>query len=263
MSVPSPSSPILAGPWTGQPRLRHKGTDRRVVERHPHLRIIVPARAPQVEVGGDGLARRILNVAVALAAIVLTFPLWVVIAILIKLTSRGPVFHVQTRIGVCARNTRPSRHDPRRKQDMGGRPFRIYKFRTMLVDAESETGAVWARPNDPRITKVGGVLRKFRLDELPQFINVLKGDMNVVGPRPERPAIFSNLRNAIPDYPLRQKTRPGITGLAQVRYSYDSSLEDVRRKVECDLEYIQVQSFWQDLKIMLATIPVILLRKGW
>ena len=110
---------------------------------------------------------------------------------------------------------------------------------------------------------MGRFLRKFRLDELPQLLNVLKGDMNVVGPRPERPSIFSELREAIPDYQLRQKARPGITGLAQVRLSYDTTIDGVQQKVQCDLQYIRQQSLWQDLKIMLATIPVILLRKGW
>ena len=251
--------------WTGPSRRREPRPERKTPagERPPYLRIVVPSPSPEIEEGADSRARRALNVAVALLGIVLTFPLWVVIAALIKLTSRGPVFHVQTRVGVCTRATGPSRHDPRRKRDLGGRPFRIYKFRTMYLDAEKETGAVWARPDDPRITPVGGFLRKFRLDELPQLVNVLKGDMNVVGPRPERPTIFSTLREAIPNYQLRQKTRPGITGLAQVRLNYDSTLDDVHRKVESDLEYIRQQSLWRDLKIMIATIPVILLRKGW
>ena len=231
--------------------------------RPPYLRIIVPTASPEAEGGRHPTARRILNLAVALVGITLTLPLWVVIAALIKLTSRGPIFHCQTRVGVDTRNTRASRHDPRRRMDFGGRPFRIYKFRTMRVAAEAHTGAVWATPDDPRVTVVGGFLRQFRLDELPQLINVLKGDMNVVGPRPERPTIFSELREAIPDYRLRQRARPGITGLAQVSLKYDSCIQDVARKVEYDLEYIRGQSLWRDFKIMIATIPVILLRKGW
>jgi lipopolysaccharide/colanic/teichoic acid biosynthesis glycosyltransferase len=121
---------------------------------------------------------------------------------------------------------------------------------------------VWATPNDPRVTGIGRFLRRYRLDELPQLVNVLKGEMSVVGPRPERPTIFAELRDSIPQYPLRQRARPGITGLAQVRQQYDSCLEDVQRKVEFDLTYIREQSLWQDLRIMLETIPVILLRKG-
>ena len=259
LPYPSTSTPILAEPRRVPTERRHDTGTRRRPEKSAHLRIIVPAETEQRQ---PVLARRILNVLVALVGIVLTFPLWVVIGALVKLTSRGPIFHIQTRVGVCTRSTRPSRHDPRRKTDIGGRPFKIYKFRTMQVDAELHTGAVWARPDDPRTTRIGRFLRKFRLDELPQLINVLKGDMNVVGPRPERPAIFSELREAIPNYQLRQKTRPGITGLAQVRLNYDSNLDDVQRKVECDLEYIQHQSFWRDLRIMLQTVPVVLLRKG-
>lgn len=262
MSLPYPSTPILAEPWQARIERRQDTGTRRASERPPYLRVIVPSAAPEIESGRHAIARRALNVLVALVGIVITFPLWIVIGALVKLTSRGPIFHVQTRVGVCTRNTRPSRHDPRRKNDIGGRPFKIYKFRTMQVDAERHTGAVWAQRDDPRITAVGRFLRKFRLDELPQLINVLKGDMNVVGPRPERPTIFSELREAIPNYQLRQKTRPGITGLAQVRLNYDSCLDDVQRKVECDLEYINGQSFWRDLRIMLQTVPVVLLRKG-
>ena len=244
----------------------HLQTDQRPnvkdgVPRPAYMRVITPT--PSQDPGKHWWARRTLNLLVALIGIVATFPIWIVIAVLIKLTSRGPVFHVQTRVGQCKRQTRPTRHDPRRRQDIGGKPFRIYKFRTMYLDAEARTGAVWAVRDDPRLTRIGKVLRQFRLDELPQLLNVLKGDMNVVGPRPERPTIFSELRGVIPDYPLRQKALPGITGLAQVRLQYDSSVEDVARKVQCDLEYIRGQSFWRDLRIMLQTIPVILLRKGW
>jgi lipopolysaccharide/colanic/teichoic acid biosynthesis glycosyltransferase len=225
------------------------------------LRVVTPSSEPAP--GNHAMARRFLNLVVALVGIVVTLPIWIVTAMLIKLTSRGPIFHVQTRVGQCKRQTSATRHDPRRTNDLGGRPFRIYKFRTMYLDAEARTGPVWAVKNDPRLTSVGKVLRQFRIDELPQLLNVVKGEMAVVGPRPERPAIFSELRGIISDYPLRQKTLPGITGLAQVRLPYDSTVEDVARKVECDLEYIRGQSFWADLRIMLETIPVILLRKGW
>jgi lipopolysaccharide/colanic/teichoic acid biosynthesis glycosyltransferase len=145
---------------------------------------------------------------------------------------------------------------------MGGKPFTIYKFRTMFVDAEAESGPVWARKNDPRITPVGRFLRQYRLDELPQLINVIRGEMNVVGPRPERPAIFAELRQSISEYAMRQRAKPGITGLAQINQHYDECLDDVRRKVEYDLEYIQRQSLLEDFKIMLKTIPVVLLRRG-
>jgi lipopolysaccharide/colanic/teichoic acid biosynthesis glycosyltransferase len=138
----------------------------------------------------------------------------------------------------------------------------IYKFRTMRVGAETRHGAVWATKGDARVTSVGGLMRKLRLDELPQLFNVLIGDMNIVGPRPERPSIFSRLRVDIDDYPLRQRTRPGITGWAQINQSYDTSFDDVRRKVRYDLEYLQRQGVREDLKIMAKTVPVILFRKG-
>jgi len=218
------------------------------------------------EVGAAPLAeseaRRALNVLVALIGILLTFPLWILIAIAVKLTSRGPIFYDQTRIGLDQRGTGIQNNDPRRKQDLGGRPFRIYKFRTMAIDAEHGTGPVWAARNDARVTRLGRVLRQYRLDELPQLINVLKGDMNVVGPRPERPTIVANLRETIPNYQSRHRVRPGITGHAQVNLHYDACLDDVKRKIGYDLEYLNRQGFWADVKIMAQTIPVMLFRRG-
>ena len=185
-----------------------------------------------------------------------------VMAVLVKLTSRGPVFYPQERVGLDRRTPARTQHNHRRSQDLGGRPFTIYKFRTMRVDAEQHSGAVWAREHDPRVTPVGRVLRQYRLDELPQLLNVLRGEMNIVGPRPERPTIFAELREHIAEYPLRQRAKPGITGLAQINHHYDRSLDDVRTKVSYDLEYIRRQSLREDLRIMLKTIPVILLRRG-
>jgi lipopolysaccharide/colanic/teichoic acid biosynthesis glycosyltransferase len=130
----------------------------------------------------------------------------------------------------------------------------------MTADAESSTGAVWSGKNDPRVTRVGRLLRHCRLDELPQLINVLRGDMNVVGPRPERPSIFAELRTKIPDYPLRQRARPGITGYAQVNLEYDASIDDVTNKLKYDLEYLLQQGVAADLYIMAKTIPVMLFR---
>ncbi len=242
------------------------GTDERrtrsVSARAPYLRVITPAPTSAELAERHVVARRVLNVVASIVGILVTLPLWLVIAILVKFTSRGPVFHTQARVGIDTRNSSTGPEDPRRRHDLGGKPFTIYKFRTMNASAEQHTGPVWATRNDPRVTAVGRVLRQYRLDELPQLINVLKGEMNVVGPRPERPTIFAELRESIPDYRLRQRARPGITGLAQVRQQYDSCLEDVQRKVEFDLEYVRRQSVWQDLKIMVETIPVILLRKG-
>jgi lipopolysaccharide/colanic/teichoic acid biosynthesis glycosyltransferase len=149
----------------------------------------------------------------------------------------------------------------RRAVDVGGRAFTMYKFRTMTVNAELE-GAVWATKNDARITPIGGVLRGMRLDELPQLANVLKGDMNIVGPRPERPSIFMQLRKEIDRYQLRQRAKPGITGWAQINQNYDTSIDDVRRKVEYDLAYIERRSVVEDMRIMARTLPVMFFRKG-
>jgi lipopolysaccharide/colanic/teichoic acid biosynthesis glycosyltransferase len=207
--------------------------------------------------------RRLLNVVVAALSLFAALPVFIVIAILIKLTSRGPIFYTQTRIGINTRSAdAAARIGRRRSCDLGGRPFVIYKFRTMREHAERESGAVWASQDDPRVTFIGRVLRQTRLDEMPQLINVLRGDMNIVGPRPERPSIFARLADQLEDYPLRQRTRPGITGLAQISQQYDTSLDDVRRKLAYDLEYIREQSVWNDIGIMLKTVPVILFRKG-
>lgn len=215
----------------------------------------------QAAVGGSALIRG-LNVFVALIGLAITLPIWLVIAVLIKLTSRGPVFYTQTRVGLDSRNDGNRRPDSRRAHDIGGRPFTIYKFRTMTVGAERAGQAVWASANDQRVTPIGGFLRSCRLDELPQLLNVLRGEMNIVGPRPERPQLFAELRQQIPHYTLRQRVPPGITGHAQVHLQYDTSVEDVKKKVQHDLEYIARRSAWQDFKIMLKTIPVMLFRKG-
>lgn len=216
----------------------------------------------------DGRAIRALNLAVAAIALLLTLPVWLLIALAVKLTSRGPVFYTQVRVGrdVRFRDRRADRSRgagaTRRADDIGGRPFTIVKFRTMRIDAEASGNAVWAAANDYRLTPVGGFLRSCRLDELPQLLNVIRGDMNLVGPRPERPQLFNQLRDQIPNYQKRQRVPPGITGHAQVHLQYDTSVEDVKRKVEHDLEYIARRTVWEDLRIMLKTIPVMLFRKG-
>jgi lipopolysaccharide/colanic/teichoic acid biosynthesis glycosyltransferase len=212
-------------------------------------------------------ALRILNVVVAAVALVIVWPVLVVVGLLIKLTSPGPAFYSQTRVGVDRREGRDRRNegrrvDGRRTQDLGGQLFRIHKLRTMTVDAERDGRAVWAQPNDPRTTWIGRFLRKTRIDELPQLYNVLRGDMNIVGPRPERPSIFAELRQCVPCYQLRQKVRPGITGWAQVNQAYDTSLDDVRTKVQLDLEYVRMRSLLADIRIMTKTIPVMLFRLG-
>ena len=205
---------------------------------------------------------RVVNFVLAAVALFVALPLLLLIAIAIKLTSRGPVLYTQERVGLNRRTPGVTPGNHRRMRDIGGRPFTIYKFRTMRVDAEAHSGAVWATQNDPRVTPVGRFLRQYRLDEIPQLLNVMRGEMNIVGPRPERPTIFAELREHITEYPLRQRAKPGITGLAQIYHHYDRSMDDVRTKVRFDLEYIRRQSLREDLRIMLRTIPVILFRRG-
>jgi lipopolysaccharide/colanic/teichoic acid biosynthesis glycosyltransferase len=205
---------------------------------------------------------RALSFGIALTALVALSPVLVLVAVAIKLTSPGPVLYAQTRVGLNRRrrNGRAVRYD-RRSCDLGGRVFRIYKFRTMRVDAERR-GVQWATKNDPRVTPIGRFLRQCRLDEVPQLFNVLRGDMNIVGPRPERPSIVRRLAESIDEYPLRLWTKPGITGLAQINLTYDTCLDDVRAKVRFDMDYIRRQSVGEDLRIMLCTLPAMLYRRG-
>jgi lipopolysaccharide/colanic/teichoic acid biosynthesis glycosyltransferase len=210
------------------------------------------------------VASRALNFMVAAAALVVSTPLFVLVGALIKATSRGPIFYAQTRVGMDRRWRETLALHERRQEDLGGRVFTIYKFRTMRVDAEKKSGAVWAQQNDPRVTTLGKYLRMFRVDEVPQFWNVLRGEMNVVGPRPERPSIVARLRDDIPEYQFRHRVKPGLTGLAQINQKYDACLDDVRGKVNWDLQYLRTQGFWRDVRIMVQTVPSVLLRfRGW
>jgi lipopolysaccharide/colanic/teichoic acid biosynthesis glycosyltransferase len=226
----------------------------RVVERQAR-RDIQPRTRSEV-------LNRAVNLLLAAIALVVLAPVMLLVAAAVKLTSRGPVLYSQTRVGLDRRRGRVDALYERRKQDAGGRIFTIYKFRSMYMNAEQQSGAVWATRDDPRVTPVGQFVRRVRLDELPQLVNVIKGDMNIVGPRPERPSIFARLREDITEYPLRQLARPGITGWAQINHTYDCSVDDVRTKVRYDLEYLQRQSLAEDLKIMVRTVPVMLFRKG-
>ena len=245
---------------------------------------VAPAPPPPFTIAS--LARyerieRIINVVLAAVLLLAAAPVMLFIVIAIKLTSRGPVLYRQPRVGLNRRGVRlhsrrrgdvrwhlwarfVALHDDLRGQDLGGQIFMIYKFRSMCEAAESGTGAVWATRNDPRSTPIGCFLRKYRLDELPQLFNVLKGDMNIVGPRPERPSIFARLSEEIEDYQLRQRAKPGITGWAQIHLKYDSCVDDVRRKIRYDLEYLRQKSILRDLMIMAKTLPsVIFKRRGW
>jgi lipopolysaccharide/colanic/teichoic acid biosynthesis glycosyltransferase len=185
--------------------------------------------------GCYGTVKRAVDLTCAVVLLVLTAPLMLLSMLLIKLTSRGPVLYLQTRVG------------------RGGRPFTIYKLRSMVHRCESLTGACWAIPGDPRVTPVGKLLRRTHLDELPQLWNVLRGDMSLVGPRPERPEFVPRLEQAIPHYRERLLARPGVTGLAQVQLPPDTDLESVRIKLAYDLHYTAHLGFWLDLRITLAT----------
>ena len=207
---------------------------------------------------------RALNLALGTLALIFVSPVLFLMAVVVKMTSRGPILYAQTRVGLDRRWRSTLALRERRLEDLGGQVFTMYKFRTMRVDAERGSGAVWAQENDPRVTKLGKYMRILRLDELPQFWNVVLGDMNIVGPRPERPSIVSRLREDIPEYQFRHRVKPGITGLAQINQKYDACIDDVRSKVSWDLRYINEQGFWIDVKIMLRTVPSILLKyRGW
>jgi sugar transferase (PEP-CTERM system associated) len=188
--------------------------------------------------------KRLASIASSIIGLLLSLPLLPFVALAIKLTSPGPLIYKQKRVG------------------KDGTVFYCYKFRTMRADAEADTGATWATDDDPRITRVGRFLRAARLDEIPQLWNVLKGDMSLVGPRPERPEFVEGLAREIPLYHLRHAIRPGITGWAQVRYRYGSSVEDAKEKLRYDLFYIKNISPGLDLLIFLQTIKIILLGRG-
>lgn len=222
----------------------------------------VPPVLTQVHVRSASRLERGVDIVVAATGLVVLLPLSVVLALAVAMDSRGPVLYRQLRIGIDRRGLASLDEATlaRRTADLGGCPFTIYKFRTMRVDAEQETGPVWAAPDDERVTRVGRVLRQYRLDEIPQLINVLRGDMSIVGPRPERPLFVHQFRAEVEDYPLRNRVRPGITGWAQVNQEPDQTVDDVRGKLRYDLEYLEKRSLRFDLGIMLRTVPVMLQR---
>jgi sugar transferase (PEP-CTERM system associated) len=189
-------------------------------------------------------AKRMFDIVTSSILLVLTAPLLLITALAIKLDSPGPVFYRQERVG------------------LGGRSFWCIKLRSMRTDAEKDGVARWATKNDSRITRVGAFIRKTRIDELPQLISVLRGEMSMVGPRPERPSFVEELRQVIPYYDLRHSIKPGLTGWAQVRYSYGASLEDARRKHQFDLYYVKNNSIWLDIIVLIETVTVVLFREG-
>jgi sugar transferase (PEP-CTERM system associated) len=207
---------------------------------------------PSLLIYSGGLSQRrhaifyqtVTNVIVAAVGIVIAFPLMVVTALAVRFSSAGPVLYQQVRVG------------------MDGQPFTLYKFRSMCVNAEVGTGAVWASRDDPRVTAVGRIIRKIRFDELPQLFNVLKGEMAIVGPRPERPEFVKTLAEVIPYYQQRHSVRPGITGWAQINYKYGDTLEDTMVKLEYDLYYIKNMSPSLDCYIIFHTLKAMLLSRG-
>ena len=206
--------------------------------------------------------KRIFDVVVSVAALAIFGLCLPVLALIIKLDSPGPVFFCQERVGVNRRRQgRAGIGTERRRVLQPGRPFKVIKLRTMRTDAEA-AGPRWASVNDARITRVGGFLRKTRIDEIPQFLNVLRGEMSLIGPRPERLVFVRQLEKEIPSYRDRLLVLPGITGLAQVRNGYDDSLESVRRKIAYDREYITRAGLREDGRILLSTISVVLKGEG-
>jgi sugar transferase (PEP-CTERM system associated) len=190
------------------------------------------------------VAKRIMDIMLSIICLILFAPLFLLAAVAIKLNSRGPVFYSQERMG------------------LGERRFTVYKFRSMFTDAEAESGPVWAGTDDPRVTRVGKVLRKFRIDELPQLVNVLRGQMSMVGPRPERPFFIAKFKDTVPYYHLRFAVKPGITGWAQISCPYAATDADAVEKLEYELYYIKNVSPLLDFEILFMTLKVVLLGRG-
>ncbi|HHT9124502.1 MAG TPA: sugar transferase [Candidatus Brocadiia bacterium] len=182
------------------------------------------------------LIKRLFDIALSFIALIISTPLILTLSVLVKLTSPGPVFYMQTRIG------------------KEGKPFRIIKFRTMHVNAEDGIGPVWAKPEDPRVTKLGYYIRALHLDEIPQFINIIKGDMSFIGPRPERPFFVDSFKMQMQGYTNRLMVKPGLTGLAQVRLKYDETIDDVKKKLSYDRIYIKKMCLYLDFKISVWTM---------
>ena len=184
------------------------------------------------------------DILLSVLGMIVAAPLLFSAGMLIKLSSAGPIIYRQNRVG------------------KNGKIFRIYKLRTMRIDAEKATGAVWAKKNDPRITPIGRFLRKTHIDEIPQLLNVLNGEMSIVGPRPERPELVRDLKEVISDYEKRLLVKPGITGLAQVWHKYDESIKDVKKKIKYDCLYIKKMCLLVDLRILAQTCLVVITGKG-
>ena len=233
-------------------------------------KLMTEQRARQLAV--YNFMKRSMDIIGGIFGILLTLPVWIILPILIKLDSPGPVFYSQVRVGKNSRKRSrrvyqqadidENRNRDRRRDNVFGKTFKVIKFRTMVNNAEKNSGPVWASKNDSRITKLGQFLRNTRLDEIPQFINIIKGEMSLVGPRPERPKFVQELDQKVDGYAKRLEVKPGLTGLAQVESGYDDSISSVVVKVEHDLYYIENRSLWLDIKIMFKTIKVVFTGHG-
>ena len=190
------------------------------------------------------LGKKIFDMSVSALICTLTLPIMLVTTLLIFIEDRGPIFYQQERIG------------------KNGQSYMVLKFRSMGINAEKAGTPQWASANDPRTTRIGKIIRMLRIDELPQIINVLKGEMSFVGPRPERPFFVDQLCQDVPFYNMRHSVKPGITGMAQVRYAYGASVEDSKQKLQYDLYYVKNNSLFLDIMILLETVQVVLLGKG-
>jgi len=221
---------------------------------------------------GHGGWKRAADVALGLGGLIASSPFMLLAATLVKLTSRGPILFSQERVGIDRRveqrRASPNgyrgvdqRREDRRVTGRYGRPFKMYKFRSMKLGAESN-GPKWTVKNDVRITRVGRLLRKTRIDETPQFLNVLRGDMSIVGPRPEREHFYAEVEKEIPHFRLRLRAKPGLTGLAQINVGYCNSVPQMRHKLDHDLEYLRTVSPGTDAKILVRTVSVVVTGRG-
>lgn len=248
VSVAGDAAPLSSGEtaasatWTGWSNRQ----DRQPGPRHEVAPFGIAAAAavrPWRQARHAAAVRRLRDVLLSSALLVMTLPVCVVAACMIKLESPGPVIYRQTRVG------------------LNGRPFLLLKFRSMRHDAERD-GPRWAEVGDVRVTRVGAWMRRTRIDELPQLLNVLRGEMSLIGPRPERPHFVQTLARTVPGYERRTDVLPGITGLAQVKLPYGASIDDARRKLAWDLTYVRHRSLALDLRILVATVRVVLLGIG-
>lgn len=214
-----------------------------VQEHYQYLRGVAETTRATELPGWYFAAKRGMDIFVGVIGLSLLLPFFLVVTILIKLDSHGPVFFSQERVG------------------KDGKLFMMYKFRTMVTDAEKKTGPVWARENDPRLTFIGRILRKSKVDELPQLANLVKGNMTLVGPRPERPFFVNYFMERVPGYARRLDVLPGITGLAQLRNGYDQDAMDVIRKLRFDVTYIEQMGLWMDLRLLIETFTALLTGK--